>query len=155
MKLMAATDRDFEFVRRVHHAAYREVVVRQFGEWDEAAQDGFFERVWSGGPRYVIEDDGERCGYCAVEREDDGMMLRELVLLPEHQGRRLGTRVIVGLIEEAAAEGMPLRLNVLRSNTRARSLYERLGFRWYGESETHDFMRWETAGARDADDGRG
>ena len=34
---------DFEFGRFVHHAAYQDVVTRQFGSWEEKIQDGFFE----------------------------------------------------------------------------------------------------------------
>ena len=34
-----ATSSDTEFARISHHAAYRDVVRRQFGAWDEALQD--------------------------------------------------------------------------------------------------------------------
>lgn len=32
-----ATDADTDFARDVHHAAYRDVVIRQFGTWDDPA----------------------------------------------------------------------------------------------------------------------
>ena len=34
-----ATSNDTEFARISYHAAYRDVVCRQFGAWDEALQD--------------------------------------------------------------------------------------------------------------------
>ena len=36
---------DAEFARSVHHRAYRDVVIRQYGMWDEKAQDDFFADV--------------------------------------------------------------------------------------------------------------
>lgn len=41
-----ATPEDQELARTVHHAAYRQVVMKQFGEWNQAEQDGFFTRAW-------------------------------------------------------------------------------------------------------------
>lgn len=43
-----ATDADTEFARGVHHLAYRNVVERQFGEWDVVRQDQFFANDWAG-----------------------------------------------------------------------------------------------------------
>lgn len=42
-----ATADDSAFARAIHHRAYREVVVAQYGPWDEAAQDGYFAAAWS------------------------------------------------------------------------------------------------------------
>ena len=37
-----ATSEDFELARSIHHRAYRDVVLRQFGAWNEEEQDQFF-----------------------------------------------------------------------------------------------------------------
>jgi hypothetical protein len=37
---------DTDFAREAYHAAYRDVVERQFGPWDEAAQDAYFTADW-------------------------------------------------------------------------------------------------------------
>lgn len=42
LEMRAAQEGDREFARLAHHAAYRDVVERQFGPWDEASQDDFF-----------------------------------------------------------------------------------------------------------------
>lgn len=44
------------------------------------------------------------------------------------------------IMEEARGLGLPVRLQVLKVNTRARALYERLGFRCTGHTGTHDLM---------------
>jgi ribosomal protein S18 acetylase RimI-like enzyme len=44
------------------------------------------------------------------------------------------------VIENAAAFELPVRLRVLKVNSRAVAFYERLGFRTIGESGTHVLM---------------
>lgn len=46
LEMRAAQEGDMEFARLAHHAAYRDVVERQFGPWDEASQDDFFAADW-------------------------------------------------------------------------------------------------------------
>lgn len=64
--LRSANPRDKEFCRRVHHLAYREVVVRQFGQWDEVLQDALFEKEWALLPLQITELDGRAAGcFCS------------------------------------------------------------------------------------------
>jgi RimJ/RimL family protein N-acetyltransferase len=44
------------------------------------------------------------------------------------------------VIEEARQLGLPLRLQVMKVNPRARTFYERLGFIHTGETDTHILM---------------
>lgn len=126
-----ATDADADFARRAHHEAYREVVVRQFGAWDEAAQDEFFRGGWNPAAFDVILCDGEPCGYTRVEDRADGVHVRELVILPRFQNRGVGSRLLREVIERAKARGVPVRLGTHHAN-RAAELYRRLGFRECG-----------------------
>lgn len=120
-----------------HHAAYHEVVVRQFGTWDEDAQDAFFARSWDGRPGLVIIlRDGEICGYARTEDKDDCTEIGEICIMPRFQGQGIGSQVLGEAITAAAARRVPLRLSVLREN-RAAALYARNGFRQAGETSTH------------------
>ena len=47
LTLRLATDADKAFARHVHHQAYHDVIVRQFGEWNEAEQDAYFDSTWA------------------------------------------------------------------------------------------------------------
>ena len=47
--------------------AYREPVERQFGPWDEAQQDAFFQRDWSSTEHEILLRDGIPCGFVSVE----------------------------------------------------------------------------------------
>ena len=138
--LRPACGSDEKMARRVHHLGYREVVERQFGTWDEAAQDQFFVGDWSRGGFQIIERDGESCGYMAIDVTPEAVSIREIVLLPTHQGQGIGTALLTAAIELAASRSVPVQLGALRES-RAAALYRRLGFQEVGRDATHVFFR--------------
>jgi len=131
-----ASPADTEFGRRVHHQAYREVVERQFGAWNVAAQDAYFRDGWGAAAHEIVECDGVPVGYVCVEDRPDLVHVRELVLLPEFQNRGIGTAVLRQVLVHAEGRGVPVQLGTLHTN-RAAALYRRLGFREIGRTETH------------------
>ena len=137
----AALDSDIDFARSVHHLAYRDVVTRQFGAWDEAMQDGFFEKGWGEAPFQILMCDSTPCGYASVEENDEHIFVRELVILPEFQGRGIGTQFLEQVFEDARVRQLPVQLQALHENY-ALNLYRRLGFQEYGKTSIHILMRW-------------
>ncbi len=139
--LRAATPADEPFARRLHREAYEDVVTRQFGEWDAARQVAFFEAKWDPAHYRVIEVEGQLAGIVATSPRDDERFVDEIQLLPAFQSQGIGSAVLRGILEDAMAACLPVRLRVLRLN-RAKALYERLGFTTYDETETHFLMEW-------------
>lgn len=136
-----ANDADTDFARSVHHQAYRDVVTRQYGVWDEAAQDDFFAGDWDASAFEIIMCDGVPCGYLCVEDRADDIHVREIVLLPEFQGRGVGSRILREIIERARVRRVPVRLGTHLMN-RAANLYRRLGFREFAQTESHILLEW-------------
>tara|TARA_B100001113_G_scaffold303788_1_gene263852 strand:- start:430 stop:870 length:441 start_codon:yes stop_codon:yes gene_type:complete len=133
INLRPATKSDAEFARTVHHRALRDVVVRQFGPWDEQLQDGFFEQSGFPDGFELIEFDGTPCGYMRTEVSGAKSEVHDLYIDPDHQRRGIGTLLIM----RAIALGCPVRLQVLFENSEAADLYKRLGFRVVNSSDTH------------------
>jgi ribosomal protein S18 acetylase RimI-like enzyme len=136
-----ATHDDFVFARAVHHAAYRDVVERQFGGWDEDQQDAFFSQDWQLELAEIVLADGQRCGYRIVEERSTDIHLRELVVQPDCQSLGIGRFLLTKLQQRAGARQVPVRLGTLLQN-RAIALYERLGFRIIDRTDTHILMEW-------------
>jgi ribosomal protein S18 acetylase RimI-like enzyme len=136
-----AHEHDREFARLAHHSAYRDVVERQFGPWDEAMQDGFFENEWNPEKKQILCVDGVDCGYYVVEHQPDDIHVRELVIHPDFQGRGIGTLFLQRLQKEAEESGVPVRLGTFQQNHAVR-LYRRLGFREIGTTEAHVLLEW-------------
>jgi ribosomal protein S18 acetylase RimI-like enzyme len=61
-------------------------------------------------------------------------------ILPAFRGRGLGSAIVRDLLAEAHARSVPVTLQVLKENPRARGLYERLGFAVTGETDTKHLM---------------
>jgi len=141
MKLRPVTPADTPFLRQLHHRAYRDVVVRQFGSWDESAQDEWFEKGLAHAEFSVIEQDGEPVGSIGLTHGLDSLHLVELQILPEYQGRGLGSALLRAQIELAQRLQKRIALRVLLQN-RAKSLYARHGFLVTGQDDTHYLMEW-------------
>jgi GNAT superfamily N-acetyltransferase len=134
-----AVPADTDFACQAHHRAYHDVVVRQFGVWDEALQDKFFEGDWAGGKFEILLWDGVPCGYVSIEDHPDCIHVREMVLLPEYQGQGIGTALLKETIVRARERRVPVELGALHQN-RAIELYQRVGFVECGRTETHTLM---------------
>lgn len=91
------------------------------------AQQHWYGTAYAGAENKVIEIEGSPVGRIIVLRGQDAWQLLDISLLPELRGRGLGTELLQSLIQECAAAGAVLSLQVLRSNPALR-LYQRLGF---------------------------
>lgn len=67
--------------------------------------------------------------------------LHTLCIAPEHQGQGLRTEITRRLLDDACGRKCGIVLSVLKANTAARSLYERLGFVITEETVHHYRMR--------------
>ena len=134
-----ATESDKPFVWEANRQAYRDVVVRQWGQWDDEIQESNFNEKWESADFEVIERTGERVGAIWTTDEGEYLRLREVFLLPEYQGQRIGTQLVEQELARARRQNKPLRLRVLRES-RARVLYERFGFAVVEEEESTLWM---------------
>jgi ribosomal protein S18 acetylase RimI-like enzyme len=139
---------DRAFCRSTHHLAYHDVVVSQFGPWDERRQDEFFNAKWADGNFDIFVADGEPCGFVVVAEASDHLQVVEIVIHPAWQRRGIGTGFLRSMIARAADRGVPVRLRVLHKS-RAVELYNRLGFTERGRSATHYELEWVPDRSRD------
>lgn len=139
VNLRQATAADCEFAFQAKKAAFRPYVEQVWG-WDEAKQRQMHERRSAEQEFQVIQESGLDVGVLATVRERDCLKLNQLFILPEHQGKGIGSRCMSLAIAEARRLGLPVRLRVLKVNPRALSFYERLGFVRTGETDAHILM---------------
>jgi ribosomal protein S18 acetylase RimI-like enzyme len=128
-------DRDFLFA--VRRATLRTYVDETTG-WDDTEQRAIADREFADLPYAVVEENGRPVGYVCVVHESEHDFIEEIALLPEAQGRGIGTRL---LREILAAAGRPVRLSVFVSNP-AQALYARLGFEVVRIEAPRMSMQW-------------
>ena len=93
----------------------------------------------------IIELDGAPIGRLVVDRPGGRLHLVDIAVLPEHRGQGLGGGILRALLDEAAAAGVPVRLEVSSENEPSLSLYLRLGFRETARNEMYLQMEWRAA----------
>jgi ribosomal protein S18 acetylase RimI-like enzyme len=149
--LRPATSADAVFLYELHVAAMRDVVTATWG-WDEAWQQQHFAARFAPKAIQIIQVGGESVGMLELETRQTELFVGNLKLLPTVQSRGLGTAVLRDILAIAAHESIPVRLQVLEANLRARRLYERLGFVATGGIAPHIQMRWSPSMRRRANE---
>jgi ribosomal protein S18 acetylase RimI-like enzyme len=139
-RLRPLRDGEREWAYALHRAALGEYVEQTWG-WDDALQRRMFADAIARTPRDVVEVAGEPVGVVAIEERPDELYLGMIELLPEWQGRGLGTSILAWLRERAAESGRGLSLHVLPVNVRAVAFYERCGLGVVAVERTRLTMR--------------
>jgi RimJ/RimL family protein N-acetyltransferase len=124
VRLRPATEADSEFCFRLNETSLREYVEPIYG-WNDDEQRTYHDAWFEQERLMMIEDDeGAPIGVLDVSDEGDHLYLSRMELIPEAQGRGVGTAVVGDLL----ARGRDVRLHVFTNNVRAQRFYERLGF---------------------------
>jgi ribosomal protein S18 acetylase RimI-like enzyme len=97
-----------------------------------------FERV----RHSIILLDDKPVGRLLVNCDDDETKLVDIAVLPEARKMGIGTLLIEDLKSQAASEGKPVVLQVLKDNRGAIKLYERLGFVVTEDGAIYLKMKW-------------
>ena len=104
------------------------------GQFD--AQTQFFRTQHPNAQHAIIQQHGEDIGLFYVDDSSPHMHLLELSIVPDRQGRGIGTQVLPAARDTAHAAGRSMSLSVAKHNP-AQNLYARLGFGVTGDTGTH------------------
>ena len=143
ISLRQATLTDSDFAYQVKKTALGEYVKKTYGEWDEAFQRRFHDRQWEPAGTQIVVVNGIDVGWVGCTQQADHIYIDGIYILPQHQGRGIGTYLLTRLRDEAYSVGKSVRLWVMKINP-AFEFYKRAGFSVIGEKETHRHMEAKT-----------
>jgi len=143
LTLRQASRNDSEFAYRAKRVAFRQYVEKVWG-WDEEKQRKLHEERFDAHDFRIINVAGTDVGIMALVVAPDCVQLNQLFLLPEHQGKGIGRECMLLVMQQASRLGLPVRLRVLKVNSRALAFFQQLGFCRTGETETHVLMERAT-----------
>jgi GNAT superfamily N-acetyltransferase len=133
VSLCAVRAEDAEELVAVRIEAMRESLER-IGRFDaERARGRFLSSFVPECTRHIVVG-AQRVGFVVVKPIPDGLNLEHLYLCPDHQGRGIGSAVLMLIFEEADSQRLPLRVGALRGSASNR-FYLRHGFRLVAEGE--------------------
>ena len=127
---------DSEFVFNVKKAAFREYVEQVWG-WDDKYQRERHNREFASHDLRIIQFRGTDVGFLIMSRTSDTLKVNQIYILPEYQGKGIGSACLTRIIDDASREQKSVALKVLKVNTRGIALYQRLGFTIVGEDSIY------------------
>ena len=134
-------DGDIEWLYRLNDESYRDVIIRQFGNWDDDLQRQWFDKKWERNrPAKIVLIGSKPVGVIVLDKREDHDWLDEILIKTDYSGRGIGTSLIQDVIADARTRNRRLRLRVLMENDGAKRLYERLGFEVLETLEQHYLM---------------
>lgn len=137
MFVRTASERDLDAIRALlvetWHATYDAIygarkVDEITDEWHSIA--ALKKRLVRPNSDFLVADDGERLGgvaYAEAEADGKSVMLRQLYILPEVQGRGIGGMLLDEIIE-SFPDATLFKLEVEEANTKAIGFYLSQGF---------------------------
>lgn len=134
--LIPATPHDKDTLYQIHRTAMIDIVTQVWG-WDESVQIRMFDEYFGLSQLQMVRMGDVIVDYVDLVTEPVHDFVVNSILHPEVQGQGVGTAILRTVISGSLAKRVPLRLQVLRINTRARRLYEQPGFVVTGNTDTH------------------
>lgn len=126
-----------EFIYQTKKDAYKKYVEECWGSWIEEEQrkyfDSFIEKVKN--DTWIIQLNGNDIGfYNGMELEDGSYEIGNICIIPEYQGRGIGTQVLKDIMQ--LHKQKDLHIQYFKQNPVGK-LYKKLGFVPNGETEFH------------------
>ena len=141
-KFRDCTLKDFEFLFELKKQSFKLYVDKIWGWRDEEQRERLKKDLDEHiSHKQIIVLENKAIGVYAKHITEDGeCFINEISLLKEYQGQGIGTEILSKQIEENKSKNIRTILQVFKDNP-AKRLYERLGFKIYGETETHYQMQ--------------
>lgn len=135
--LKAATQDDYDFIYNLKKTTMKDYVIKTWGSWNEDLQRVLFSRELKDIEHQIIVVNNKKAGIFAFGVNETSIIVDEIQILPEYQGKGIGTLIFSDIIASAQKEKIEITLRVLKVNFIAQRFYNKLGFEKIGDTETH------------------
>jgi ribosomal protein S18 acetylase RimI-like enzyme len=119
-------------------APLRERLMRQ----QFAGQSASYRASYPNARFEIVECDGAPIGRIVIARTPDAVLIVDIALIASQRRRGIGASLVNGVLDEARAAGLPVRLSVFASNAAALRFYLRLGFNPIASSALGMRLEW-------------
>lgn len=132
------TVNDFDFLFELKKQNFKWYVDKIWGWKDDEQKERLKQDLEEHlAHKRIILIDNKVVGVYAVHITEDGeFFINEISILKEYQNKGIGRKILEEQLKENKQKGIRTILQVFKDNT-AKTLYEKLGFKVYGETETH------------------
>jgi len=132
--LRKALSEDYDLIYSIKKNSLGEYITQTWG-WDEELQRKMHENEMKTENIFLIQFNDEIIGTVGINNNNNEIIISRMYIVDKFQSKGFGSRIIEEIIEENPAK--KIKLGVLKVNTRAKKLYERLGFEVYDDENEH------------------
>jgi len=142
------TNDDFAFLQKVYRSTREEELSQanmseddksRFIEFQFNAQHKHYSQAYKGAEFNLILLDDKPAGRLYVWRTESQIRIMDIALLPDFQGKGIGTKILQSIIQESEKSEKKLNIHVEYFNPALR-LYERLGFKKMDDTGIYYFL---------------
>ncbi len=133
---------DLDFILGLIEQTFKECIIEAHGEWNEAGQRVHWQNTLDSNLHKIIEVDNTPIGLYAAKEDANQVILDLLFITPEYQGNGIGSALVDQLIADAKKKSKSLTLDVLKSNTKAKTFYEDKGFSVIKEDTKRFYLQY-------------
>lgn len=129
---------DFDFLFKLKKENFKCYVDKIWGWKDEEQKERLKQDLKEHlSHKRIILINGQSIGVYATHITENGdLFINEISILKEYQRKGIGRKILENQLKENQKNRIRTILQVFKDNP-AKNLYEQLGFRVYGETETH------------------
>ena len=142
------TNNDFSFLKRLYQSTRKQEL--EAINWDEKQKIEFMEfqfnaqhyhyiNAYKGAEFNIITWNNKDIGRFYIWKTESQIRILDITLLPDYQGKGIGTKILNQFIKESEKSGKTLNLHVEYNNP-ALKLYKRLGFKKADDTGVYYFM---------------
>ena len=105
-------DEYYDFVYEVKKSAYLKYVEECWGKWDDKIQKEYFKKFIDAykDSSYIIKIEDSAIGFYNDEELEDGTYeIGNICIIPTHQGKGIGTRILSDKIEEHKRQNIKIQ----------------------------------------------
>lgn len=127
---------DYDFIYDVKKITLRSHIEKIWG-WNEEYQQNDFSKSFIPDRNNIIVLNDVNIGVLEIIEEDKIISIAELEILPEFQGKGIGSAILKEVLKDAKRKKKKVQIGCFKVNEGAKALYLRLGFKIIDETETH------------------
>ena len=125
---------DKESLYLVFRTVMREFIIDIWG-WEEDWQVNDFNSNYLPENIIIVKNNHDIVGYCQFEEKSNYFFIRMLVVLPGHQSKGIGKRLLLLLKEKSDENSKHIQLNVFKINNKAKMFYIKQGLKVIRETD--------------------
>lgn len=144
-----ATTEDEIFLRALYHSGraaelamfgFSPELERSFVQMQFHARKQHYANAFPSAQDFIVLHQIVPIGHILLNRADEVISIVDIALMPEFRGQGIGTSLLADVIQAADYEGSSIDLHVEYSS-RAKALYQRLGFAIVEDTQPYCYMR--------------